>query len=147
MCAGRGCRGPHGEGDSGWLPGPLRRVAIRRRGTRTGECGGRGINHLGVGALDRAVVLARVVAPALAALLDPEDDDDNEHRRQVEHRLVPVAGVGERDRGHGAHSSTTAKSRGRAAWPAPVLAVLLLDGASPTSCRRPCPWPSWSCRR
>src|SRR4051794_35778457 len=46
MCAGRGCRAPHGEGVSGWLPGPLRRVAIRRRGARAGECGGRGIDHL-----------------------------------------------------------------------------------------------------
>src|SRR4051812_10142244 len=47
MCAGRGCRAPHGEGEAGWLPVPLRRVAIRRRGARTGECGGRGISHLG----------------------------------------------------------------------------------------------------
>src|SRR5882672_2003988 len=46
MCAGRGCRAPHGEGVPGWLPCPLRRVAIRRRGTRAGGYGGRGISHL-----------------------------------------------------------------------------------------------------
>src|SRR5512132_3853004 len=49
MCAGRDPAhpsAPRGEGEAGWLPVPLRRVAIRRRGTRTGECGGRGISHL-----------------------------------------------------------------------------------------------------
>ena len=53
MCAGRGCRAPHAEGVPGWWPGPLRRVAIRRRGTRAGECEGRGISHLG-GVSERA---------------------------------------------------------------------------------------------
>ena len=38
----------------------------------------------------------RGVAPALAALLDPERDDHDDHGREVEQRVVPVAGVGER---------------------------------------------------
>ena len=48
----------------------------------------------------RVVVARRSVAPALAALLDPEHHDHDDHRRQVEQRVVPVAGVGQRQRGH-----------------------------------------------
>ena len=46
MCAGRGCRAPRPEGEQCLWHGPLRDVAIRRRGTRAGGCDGRGISHL-----------------------------------------------------------------------------------------------------
>src|SRR6266545_2105583 len=74
MCAGRGCRAPHGEGVSGWLPDPLRRVAIRRRGARAGGCGGCGISHLvgrdpPLARVDAVVVDARVAAAHEPGLL------------------------------------------------------------------------------
>src|SRR3954471_2003454 len=74
MCAGRGCRAPHGEGEAGWLPVPLRRVAIRRRGTRTGECGGRGISHLAVRLRGRAVAVDDPLAPVEVRAVQPDED-------------------------------------------------------------------------
>ncbi len=89
------------------LPG---RAARRPRpGPRHPQARGRA--RLGVGALDRRVVLARVITAALAALLDPEDDDDDEHGRQVEQRVVPVAGVCERQRGHCAAADSSQSPR------------------------------------
>src|SRR5215211_2067329 len=46
MAAYRGCRAVPVRSAQWRSHGPIQRVPIRRRGTRPGGCGGRGINHL-----------------------------------------------------------------------------------------------------